>query len=132
MEDNFGDKLRFWRRKLAFSQNDLAQKSGVSPVTIGQIETGKRKARRHTMQRLLDGLGITDDQFFGIVSHEPAPVVQHAPAPAEAPAPVNLAQPSDKNVPVVLSNLDLEIINRTLNLSFDGKISLLKFLKNLA
>jgi len=131
MEDNFGDKLRFWRRKLAFSQNDLAQKSGVSPVTIGQIETGKRKARRHTMQKLLDGLGITDDQFFGVVSHEPAPV-HHIPAAVEPAAVVNMAQPVDKNVPLVLSNLDLEIINRTLNLTFDAKLSLLKFLKNLA
>jgi transcriptional regulator with XRE-family HTH domain len=132
MEDNFGDKLRFWRRKLAFSQNDLAQKSGVSPVTIGQIETGKRKARRHTIQKLIEGLGITDDQFFGVVSHEP-PVVQHTPAAAVIEqAPVAMNQPSEKNIPLQLSNLDLEIINRTLNLSFDGKISLLKFLKNLA
>ena len=131
MEDNFGDRLRFWRRKLTFSQNDLAQKSGVSPVTIGQIETGKRKARRQTMQKLLGGLGISDEQFFG-VTHEipPAPVKipqMEASAPAAMPAPA-----VDKPVPLVLSNLDLEIINRTLNLTFDSKLSLLKYLKALS
>lgn len=131
MEDNFGDKLRFWRRKLTFSQNELAQKSGVSPVTIGQIETGKRKARRQTMQKLLDGLGITDEQFYGISQEQPAPI-QSAAASMTVEQPVTgLKQTADKNVPVILSNLDLEIINRTLNLTFEGKLSLLKYLKAL-
>jgi len=130
MEDNFGDKLRFWRKKLTFSQNDLAQKSGVSPVTIGQIETGKRKARRQTMQKLVEGLGISNDQFFG-VTHEIPPAPVHIPQP-EPPAPVSFAAPVvEKPVPVVLSNLDLEIINRTLNLTFDGKIKLLVYMKSL-
>ncbi len=132
MEDNFGDKLRFWRRKLTFSQNELAQKSAVSPVTIGQIETGKRKARRQTMQKLLDGLGITDEQFYGITQEQPAPVqpaIAAAPAAGLSDTGVNKTVVND--APVILSNLDLEIINRTLNLTFDGKLSLLKYLKAL-
>ena len=130
---DFGDKLRFWRKKLDFSQNLLAQKSGVSPVTIGQIETGKRKARKQTIQKLLDGLGITDSHFFGI-THEvvaesaPAAVItQESQVISE-----DMSQPVDRNVPVILSNLDLEIINRVLNLTFDGKISVLKYLQALS
>ena len=132
MEDNFGDKLRFWRKKMTFSQNELAQKSGVSPVTIGQIETGKRKARRQTMQKLLNGLGITDEQFYGISQEQPAPVqpVITAAAPAGM-AKTAANQTAGADTPVILSNLDLEIINRTLNLTFDGKLSLLKYLKAL-
>lgn len=129
MEDNFGDKLRFWRKKMTFSQNELAQKSGVSPVTIGQIETGKRKARRQTMQKLLNGLGITDEQFYGISQEQPAPVQPVIAAAAPAKTAANPAAGVD--APVILSNLDLEIINRTLNLTFDGKLSLLKYLKAL-
>ena len=30
--------------------------------------------------------------------------------------------------PVALSNLDLEIINRTLNLSFEGKLQVIRYL----
>ena len=132
MEDNFGDKLRFWRRKLTFSQNELAQKSSVSPVTIGQIETGKRKARRQTMQKLLDGLGITDEQFFGISHEVPRVAEPSGVTEAGSGAGQSLPAPVDQPVPVILSNLDLEIINRTLNLTFDGKLSLLKYLKALS
>jgi transcriptional regulator with XRE-family HTH domain len=133
MDDNIGDKLRFWRRKLSFSQNELAHRSGVSPVTIGQIETGKRKARKQTLQKLLEGLGISEMQFLG--SSREAIVeeaVTKEPSVESVHKEMVMTQPVEKNVPLMLSNLDLEIINRTLNLSFDGKISVLKYLKNLA
>ena len=130
---DFGGRLRFWRRKLKFSQNLLAQKSGVSPVTIGQIETGKRKARKQTMQKLMDGLGISEVQFLG-VTQEIAQEIDTSPSQVEAPAIAESVfnKPRDENVPVILSNLDLEIINRVLNLSFDGKINVLKYLKVLS
>lgn len=131
--NDFGNKLRFWRKKLNFSQNLLAQKSGVSPVTIGQIETGKRKARKQTMQKLLDGLGITDSQFFGITHQVPPDLIPAIETPKESRVITeDMSQPRDKNVPVILSNLDLEIMNRVLNLTFDGKISVLKYLKALS
>jgi len=118
---------------LNFSQNLLAQKSGVSPVTIGQIETGKRKARKQTMQKLLDGLGITDSQFFGITHQVPPDPIPAIETPKESQVITeDMSQPRDKNVPVILSNLDLEIMNRVLNLTFDGKISVLKYLKALS
>ncbi len=128
MDENFGENLRFWRKRLNFSQNELAKRSGVSPVTIGQIETGKRKARRDTINKLIDGLGITEGQLFG--RSEGAPVSAPAPRIEKVQEPAmkeTVAQPR----PIILSNLDLEIINRVLNLGFDGKISVLKHLRAL-
>lgn len=129
MDANFGDNLRFWRRRLNFSQNELAKRSGISPVTIGQIETGKRKARRDTIQKLIDGLGITESQLLGI-----SPPAPEKPAPVEVVSvkeerKVSAEKTIEKPHSIVLSNLDLEIINRVLNLNFDGKITVLKHLK---
>ncbi len=130
MEDNFGDKLRFWRRKYKFSQNELALKSGVSPVTIGQIETGKRKARQKTIEKLLNGLGMTNEFFFG-TSKDYTETSLTTPQ-AEHFDKTDLDTSAKEVVkPVILSNLDLEIINRTLNLTFEGKLTLLKYLKSI-
>ena len=129
MEEKFGPKLKQWRNKMGISQNVLAQKSGVSPVTIGQIESGKRKARHLTRRKLLEGLGISESKLLGSAEVEAAPVFS-IPAPAAKVEMVQAAAPR-KEVPLVLSNLDLEIINRTLNLNFENKLNTIKYLKNL-
>ncbi|MBL7190610.1 helix-turn-helix transcriptional regulator [bacterium] len=135
MEENFGIKLKFWRKKLGFSQNKLASKSGVSPVTIGQIETGKRKARMSTQQKLVEGLDLTMSQFQGVIKQSvpepPAipmekPIVYEKPAPPPPPPPATV-----KEITIVLSNLDLEIINRTLNLTFDAKLDVLRYINSI-
>lgn len=130
MEENFGTKLRYWRNKLGISQNALAQKSGVSPVTIGHIETKKRNSRRQTLQKLMEGLGLSESQFYS-----EGPLFPEKPAPITMTEPVKIQKETSKedtgpqNAPVILSNLDLEIINRTLNLSFEGKITVIRYLK---
>ena len=136
MHENFGENLRFWRKRLAFSQNELAKRSGVSPVTIGQIETGKRKARRETINKLVEGLGITENQLMGNIKElnkNPASLVaaiEQATAEAARPTSTPTQSSAPQGVPIVLSNLDLEIINRVLNLDFDSKINVLKHLKS--
>jgi len=53
----------------------------------------------------------------------PAPVPRPAPAPAPTAAP---AVPARGTVPIQLSNLDLELINRVLNMSGREKLALLE------
>jgi transcriptional regulator with XRE-family HTH domain len=134
MHENFGENLRFWRKRLAFSQNELAKRSGVSPVTIGQIETGKRRARRETINKLVEGLGITENQLMGNIKElnkDPASLVAAIEqATAEGARSTSTQSSAPQGVPIVLSNLDLEIINRVLNLDFDNKINVLKHLKS--
>lgn len=55
------------RRKIAgLSQNELAQKAGVSQATISDIEAGNTNAPRvDTLQAIARVLGCTIDDLFG-------------------------------------------------------------------
>ena len=123
MDKDFSEKLKLWRSKTGLSQNALAEKSGVSPVTIGQIETGKRNARRQTLLKLIDGLGISEAKF-----HTSAHTRFDFPTEEDEKDSSGKAAPGGT---LTLSNLDLEIINRTLNLSFDNKLEVIKYLNSL-
>jgi transcriptional regulator with XRE-family HTH domain len=130
MEENFGQKLLFWRQKLRLSQNELAKRAGVSPVTIGQIENSDRRPRRQTAEKLIAGLGITEVQLLGMTTEHPVETAPRAGAQKPAKEP-EMARPTEENIPVLLSNLDLEIINRVLNLTFDAKLDVLKYIRAL-
>ena len=60
--------LRYWRRRRALTQHDLAERSGVAQVTIARVETGSA-ARPSTVRRLAEALDVTVDQLLG----EPEP-----------------------------------------------------------
>lgn len=55
------------RRKIAgLSQNELAQKAGISQATISDIEAGNTNAPRvDTLQAIARVLGCTIDDLFG-------------------------------------------------------------------
>ena len=58
-------RLRNLRATAGLTQGELAAKAGVSPATIVEIETGKRR-RPHvrTMWRLADALGVALDDLL--------------------------------------------------------------------
>ena len=51
-------RLRAIREQNALSQQQLADKSGVSRYTIGRLENGERSARPSTTQKLAKALGV--------------------------------------------------------------------------
>ncbi len=55
--------LRYWRRRRALTQHDLAERSGVAQVTIARVETGST-ARPSTVRRLAEALDVTIDQLM--------------------------------------------------------------------
>lgn len=60
-----GYKLREFREKAKMTQEELAQKSGVSRVTISCIENGAEKnTTSKTLQKLAEALNTTVDQIF--------------------------------------------------------------------
>ncbi len=126
------EALKYWRMKRSYSQSKLAQITGTSALTIGQLESGKRKARGHTLNKILQGLNMTEEEFFrrheGIPGAEPAVVA----VPEEAVVAPRPAAPPREPGTLRLSNLDLELLNRILNLDFEGKVEVLKFLQGLA
>ena len=51
------NKIRFYRQKLGMSQEELAEKSGVSRVTISYLETGKQPVvTNETMMKIANAL----------------------------------------------------------------------------
>jgi transcriptional regulator with XRE-family HTH domain len=59
--------LRAWREKRVMTQNELAERSGVSLSTIVRVEHGQA-AIVSTVRRLADALKLTRDQ---LVSEDP-------------------------------------------------------------
>ncbi len=51
--------LRAARQKQGYTQRGLAQRAGVGPSTVAELETGRRGAYPRTARRLADGLGTS-------------------------------------------------------------------------
>lgn len=60
----FGKKVAAMRQKRNMTQDQLADKAGLSIDTISSIERGKRWARLTTLHQLAKGLGVTTDELF--------------------------------------------------------------------
>lgn len=124
------EPLRYWRAKKGLSQLKLAKMADTSALTIGQLESGKRRCRGKTMEKILNGLKLSEEEFFGM--RDEGMVRAAAPAvakPVETITPVTVRKEATS---LRLSNLDLELLNRILNLDFDAKLETLKYLQNLS
>lgn len=54
-----GKKLRAIRTLKGMSRADLAERAGVSPVSIATYETGKSDPKASTLVKLCEALGVT-------------------------------------------------------------------------
>lgn len=60
-----GNKIREYRKKKKMTQAELAQKSGVSRVTISQLEAGiERNTSSKTLLSIAKALNSTVDEIF--------------------------------------------------------------------
>jgi transcriptional regulator with XRE-family HTH domain len=60
----FGKKVAAVRLRRGLTQDQLADKTGLSVDTIGAIEQGRRWARLTTLHKLAKGLGVSTDELF--------------------------------------------------------------------
>lgn len=58
---SFGELLRDVRAAAGLTQEGLAERSGVSPRTIQDLEGGRAQPRRFTAERLADALALTEE-----------------------------------------------------------------------
>jgi transcriptional regulator with XRE-family HTH domain len=58
-------RLRELRERVAFSQMELSERSGVSRATIADLELGKRGARPKTRRKLAEALGVEPWELVG-------------------------------------------------------------------
>ena len=73
----FGDMVRAHRGRLGITQEELADRSGVSVRGLGKIEAGRiSRPRPSTVRLLADAFGLSGaerDRFCAAAGPEPAP-----------------------------------------------------------
>jgi XRE family transcriptional regulator, regulator of sulfur utilization len=62
-----GERIRQLRKEKGFSQEELAEKADVHFTYIGQLERGEKNASIDTLERITKCLGISLEDFFGLV-----------------------------------------------------------------
>ena len=71
--DVFSDNVKLFRTRLKMSQDELAEKSGVSRTIISQIENKKfdiESMRHGTIKSLADALGVPYGELIGEDTYE--------------------------------------------------------------
>ncbi len=60
----FGRRIRAQRKRLGFSQEQLAEKCDLHPTYIGQLERGEKNASLETIMSVSKGLCIAPSVLF--------------------------------------------------------------------
>ena len=60
----FGKRVAEVRRNRGFTQEQLAEKANLTPLTIGFIEQGRRWPRISTMHKIAKALRVSIDELF--------------------------------------------------------------------
>jgi transcriptional regulator with XRE-family HTH domain len=62
--EQFGRNLRALREERGWTQEELADKSGLTSVQISRVERGVREVRLTTILRLVDALDTKPDRLL--------------------------------------------------------------------
>lgn len=73
MTQEIGDNIKRYRRAEGLSQEELAEKAGLSVSTVQKAEQGRGAVRTQTLHTIARGLGVTTSALF--VAGPPEPVV---------------------------------------------------------
>ncbi|WP_158701949.1 tetratricopeptide repeat protein [Kitasatospora sp. MMS16-BH015] len=90
MTVGFGALLRDFRLKAGWTQEDLAERSGVSMHAISVLEAGRRTPRISSVSRLAAALGLDDASREQLVAALRAPTTTTADAPAATTEPARV------------------------------------------
>lgn len=69
-----GEKIKEARKKAGLSQKELGDKLGVSQAMIGQYETGKRKPKLETLDKIAEALSVDVWDFYAEYELEENPL----------------------------------------------------------
>lgn len=64
IRERFGKRLRKLRRSVDITQEELADKVGVSPTFIGQLERGANSPSFDTIQKIAEVLQVDISELF--------------------------------------------------------------------
>lgn len=73
VDGSFGEQLRRYREAAGFSQEELAERAGLTPKGISALERGeRRRPYPQTVRALAAGLGLNDSERSTLVSSIPS------------------------------------------------------------
>ena len=67
MKTDVGEKIRYYRKKLDLSQEELALKAGIHPAYLGKLERNEKNPTVETMDKIVSSIGISYGEFFSDV-----------------------------------------------------------------
>jgi predicted ATPase/transcriptional regulator with XRE-family HTH domain len=88
---SFAEVLREFREERSLTQEELAERAGITVKAVGALERGeRRRPYPHTVRALADGLGLDDSQRARLVASVPGrtrpPVADRVDGPVGGPA----------------------------------------------
>ena len=63
-KEEVGRRIKYFREKKNWKQNELANKAGVSPTYIYQLERGLKSVTVEYLGYICNALGISLEEFF--------------------------------------------------------------------
>jgi len=117
--------LRTWRRKYNISQEKFAKLANLGINTILKIESGKHKVQVQTQDKILQAIKNIESESKVSTPPPPVAIKPTVAAPVEKSETVT-PKPTGQYSPIVLSNLDLELIHRILLMNAREKLHLLE------
>lgn len=64
IEEKVGKRIKELRGQLGISQEELGFRSGVHRTYIASLEVGKRNVSVATLEKIVNALGVSFNQFF--------------------------------------------------------------------
>ena len=85
-DETFGAHLRSYREATGLTQEELAQKAGLSANAVGQLERGERKhPYPHTVRSLAGALGLSEEEHSTLLASSPRRGAATSPVPPPVP-----------------------------------------------
>jgi len=113
----FGERLRLLRQAAGLTQEELAERSGLTPAAVGMLERGeRRRPYPQTLRALAEALELPAAErvsFFRTVARRGATVIDSA-AAGTAMSAGRISSPPSPLTPLVGRRRDLSIISRVL------------------
>lgn len=63
-----GERLRNYRLQAGYSQDSLAERAGLHPTYIGQVERGEKNATLESVKKIADALNLPLQKLFENIS----------------------------------------------------------------
>lgn len=64
LHNKLGRQVKYYREQRGLSQQQLAEKTGISTLHIGYIEQGRRHPQVKTLEKIANALGIAVRDLF--------------------------------------------------------------------